>query len=239
MVSCAICDDNKFFTEMAESLIRASFLETYSAVDLITYTNSEEFLRAVRDGKYFDVIFLDIEMPGDNGFEVAKKIKEKTPGCIIVFLTSHVEYAVDGYELEIFRFIPKDNLESRIKRGVEDIVSRLELQNGSSYVIDKNNEFERIRYKDIKYIKKDGKYACIFCTNGREIRVRKNLVDVKKELEDSDFIIIDRGIIVNFIHISKLSENDLCMDDGERMAVSRSNIKELKRRLAIYWGGKL
>ena len=167
MVNCAICDDNKYFAEMAESLIRASFLETYSAVNLITYTNSEEFLRAVRDGKTFDVIFLDIEMPGENGIEVAKKIKEKIPGCIIVFLTSHVEYAVEGYELEVFRFIPKSDIEIKIKRCVEDIISRIELQNDFSYVIEKNNELERIRYKDIKYIKKDGKYACMSCTNGR------------------------------------------------------------------------
>lgn len=121
---------------------------------LSTYTNGKDLFYDIQDGKRFDLLLLDIEMPGLSGMELAKRVHELLPDALMIFVTAHYKYAVDAYELHIFRYIPKNQLKERLPHALKDAVSLLEIQNTDSYIISSQNRLERIPYKEILYIGK-------------------------------------------------------------------------------------
>lgn len=64
----------------------------------------------------FDIYFLDIDMPGISGFDLAEKIHNRYPEALIVFLTTHEELSMEGYQYQAFRFISKLRLDSMLPR---------------------------------------------------------------------------------------------------------------------------
>ena len=113
MIYCAVCDDNRYYLKMIEPLLSDAFSSAGGKASFMMFSEPEALLSCVKEGKVFDVCFLDIEMPTVSGFEVAKLLREQNPACLIVFLTSHVECAIDAYELDVFRFLPKIDVEAR------------------------------------------------------------------------------------------------------------------------------
>ena len=84
-------------------------LRQYGSIgEIAAYTSSDNLLYDItEDSFFFDLILLDIEMPGSTGMETAEKIKPFLPNVKIIFITSHIEYAIDAFELSIFRYVPK------------------------------------------------------------------------------------------------------------------------------------
>ena len=135
-------------------------------------------------------------MPGLSGMELAKRVHELLPDALMIFVTAHYKYAVDAYELHIFRYIPKNQLKERLPHALKDAVSLLEIQNTDSYIISSQNRLERIPYKEILYIGKDGKnalfsYYCIRAAGGDRHRPEQaraqTLAEVFDELHSEEF----------------------------------------------------
>lgn len=113
----------------------------------------------LEDGFYFDLFLLDIEMPGIDGMGLAKSIHDNMPAARIIFITSHLEYAITAYEFSVFRYIPKMVLDEKLPSALEDFYKLYRLERNEFYTIQIKNHVEQIAYKDILYILKDGKYA--------------------------------------------------------------------------------
>ena len=236
MFYCAICDDDAFFLDLINPKIKECFAKHNISCKISVYTSPEYLLRDIKNGMNYDVLFLDIEMPEMSGMVLANKIKSINPYNIIVFLTSHTEYAIDSFELDIFRFIPKIDFEKKIYKCIEDAISKLELQKNMSYTVVKKNIVTKLAYKQIMYIKKDGKYSCIYCTGGIVAKVRKPLKELFGELNQDEFIFVERGYIVNLAQISKIDGLDIYLFEGEKIPASRLLLNKIKEKLALYWG---
>jgi len=239
MLTCAICDDDGIVVETVEAMVTQILRENGCAGTIHTYTDPAMLLSDVLDGLSLDLVILDIEMPGYSGIEVADAIKKRFTDCIVIFLTSHLQYAVESYELQIFRYTPKRELETKLPRYIRDALTLLTLQNGCVYHIIKNESVERLPYRQILYLRKDGKYAVICCVDGREIRVRKPLNEVFAELDGQEFLMIDRGCIVNIALIDRISDREAVCKNGQRLPISRTKYQETKSRIVQYWGVKL
>ena len=186
----------------------------------------------------FDVILLDIEMPGISGMELPQQIKGFLPNVRIIFVTSHTEYAIDAFELSIFRYVPKNNLEAKLPAAVLDAARLIELEAGQEYTIQTASRLEKIPFKDIFYVQRDGKNAMIVSSTGTA-KVRKSLQQVFDELNTPEFIFIDRGCIVNIIHIMKISGGMAVLKNGEQLPISRSHLQEVKQKINEFWGAHI
>ena len=204
--------------------------------EIATYTNSDMLLCDITDDRFFfDLILLDIEMPGSTGMEIAEKVKPFLPQVKIIFITSHIEYAIDAYELSIFRYVPKNDVEKKLPAAVADAVRLIGLEEGKTYIIQTNSRLEKIPYKEIYYIERDGKNAAITAAGGVS-RVRKSLQQVYEELDSEEFIYIDRGCIVNMIHIMQIREGMAVLQNGLSLPVSRAHLQGVKEQINRYWG---
>lgn len=236
MLHIAICDDDKAAVESHKDITENCLKNCGSIGKVEAYTSSDNLLYDITEDRFFfDLILLDIEMPGSTGMEIAEKIKPYLPNVKIIFITSHIEYAIDAFELSIFRYVPKSDMEKRLPAAIQDAIKLIALEDGKTYIIQTNSRLEKIPYRDIYYIERDGKNASIAAAGGIS-KVRKSLQQVYSELGADEFIFIDRGCIANMIQIMQIKDGMAVLKNGETLPISRSHLQEVKEQINHYWG---
>ena len=239
VIKIAICDDEEKAVALHERIVKSCLQSQGIGYEITTYTQSRNLLYDITDdGFFYDLILLDIEMPGISGMEIPQQLKGFLPNVKIIFVTSHTEYAIDAFELSIFRYVPKNNLEVKLAAAVTDAAKLIELEAGQEYTIQTASRMEKIPYKDIFYIQRDGKNSSIVSSAGTS-KVRKSLQQVFDELNTSEFIFIDRGCIVNIIQIMKISDGMVVLKNGEQLPISRSHLQEVKQKINQFWGAHI
>lgn len=239
MLRIAVCDDDKNAVLSHRQIAEACLKQCGSMGEIAVYTDSSNLLYDITEDKFFfDLILLDIEMPKNSGMELAEKIKPYLPNAKIIFITSHIEYAIDAFELAIFRYVPKDDAGGRLPAAVLDAMKLILLEDGKMYTIRTNSRLEKIPYQEIYYIERDGKNAGIHAVNGTS-KVRKSLQQVYEELDAEEFIYIDRGCIVNMIHIMQVKDGMVVLKNGVSLPVSRSHLQTVKEQINTYWGAHI
>lgn len=240
MLQIAVCDDEPLSLKHIESETRRCLEKQHIFPMITTFTNGAQLLYALEDGSFFDLLLLDIEMPEISGMELARQIRQTLPQSLIIFVTAYFKYAVDAYELNIFRYIPKNQLSCRLMHAVTDAAAILETQDTQSYLISNQNRMERIPLKNILYLVREGKNGVFhLCGRQEPIRLRKSLAEIHAGLPADEFIYIDRGCIVNLRHVSSIVHTDCVLTEGSRLPVAQSRLSELKHRLNLFWSSKI
>ncbi len=238
MIKIAICDDDESLVFNNKRIIGEHVKKNKEIVDIEEYSNGEFLLADIQEGEYFDLILLDIEMPHKDGMEIAPQIKKYLPHALIVFVTSHLKYAVDSFALAIFRYVPKQEIQPRLEQALNDAFKYIKLQQNDIYTIRTQNRFEKIFLKDVLYIQKSGKNT-VLVTFNTQTKVRKSLSQVYEEINKKEFIYIDRGCIVNIIHIMQVKNGEVVLKNKETLPISRSHIQSTKELINTFWGNEL
>ena len=238
MIKIAICDDEQSLVSANKRIVDKFIKEKKEMATIEEYGNGEFLLADIQEGAYFDLILLDIEMPYKNGMEIAPQIKQCLPNTLIVFVTSHLKYAIDSFALSIFRYEPKQDLQVRLEQALQDAFNYIKLEQNDVYTIQTQTRLEKILLKNILYIKKSGKNS-VLVTFNNQTKVRKSLSQVFEELNRNEFIYIDRGCIVNIIHIMQVKNGEVVLKNGESLAISRSHVQATKELINAFWGKEL
>lgn len=234
-IYCAVCDDSKQYAVEVKGKLCSIFRKKELFADVSIFHSGQTLLFHILEGKHYDLILLDIEMPGMNGMETAKEINKILPDCTIVFLTSYVKYAIDAFELPVFRYIPKNEIDQRLESTIDAALDILELNSKKFYTIVKHGYATKIYYQNINYVIKDGKYVLFKCRDGTETKDRKALQAVFSELDSKEFIYIDRSCFVNIVNILKVKNKEVLLKDGTVLQVSRSNWQKVITYISEYW----
>ena len=224
----AICDDEK----IQLSITKTSVENAYNSLDLIvdTYPSGIELLNAV-DVVNYDLIILDIEMPGVNGIDTAKRLRKIEDKTAIVFLTSHVEYALEGYEVNALRYLTKPASTEKLS---EIITYLLEQKKKDKRILLRNSEdVEMVCVADIYYMEAQDQMIRVVTDKG-EYRNRYNLGDYETELSAYGFFRIHRGYLINLGHVLKMTGREIIMEDGAALPISRTKEAALKNALLHY-----
>lgn len=227
----AVCDDEKYFREMICDMIN-SF---YSSMDVlcVPYPDGSSLIRAFENGQRFSAVFLDIEMPQPDGMQTAERLRAFSSELPIVFLTSHTELAMDGYEVGAFRFLQKPVNEDKLRQALIDL--RQLCSEKRTVCLKESGEEHFVLPEDIICAEADNNTVC-FVTSERTYRVRMKLTEAIKLLDDAAdcFCRIHRSVIVNLVHIVSRSDKEVKLDNGSALPVSKSFSEELKKRLMQY-----
>lgn len=224
----AICDDQAECRHQAESAIRHCLKGTDLLID--TFKDGMSFLRNSKKSPY-DLVFLDIEMPEMDGITLAKRLRKLNNEVPIIFLTSHIEFALEGYEVNALRYLTKPIDISKLREVLSYALRQMQEQRViwvKSDLCDK-----KILVKDILYMEAQNQNILIF-TATDTYSVRYNLSDYEKELQPDDFFRIHRGYLVSLGHIKSIGQGVVLMDNGTALPVSRTKEKMLKESLKQY-----
>lgn len=190
-----------------------------------------------------DVIFLDIYIGEQNGFDVAKNLREKGYGGLLVFCTVTPDYALAGYKVKAFDYIVKPYSYEAIERVMRDILKVLKKED-QSICIKENRQWYKVPLRDILYVENSANYVRVY-TQSRVYSTRMAFHQMEEMLRPYEcFVQCNRGTVVNLSCIRKMDGQTAVLQckDGTQagcLPVSRKNVKELNRRYMDYIFGKL
>lgn len=225
MVKFAVCDDEQEMADYISDKLREYYPEE---CEIKKYGDGESLLKD-RRREFFDAFFLDIGMPGMNGIELAKKIREDDPYVKIIFVTKMGELAHIGYLYDAFRFVLKSNLEPELCEAAESLKEYFDLFNEYLKFKTPTGEITRA-VKDIKYFEVKG-HAITMVSNEHEDQVCGTMKMYCDRMKNRGFIQIHKSYLVNFRYIYSIEKNDVKLSCGKVLPLSRNRIDEVKNNL--------
>lgn len=165
-------------------------LNTFSYINIIDELTDGRDVVKLLQKDIIDLIFLDIEMESINGFKLAKHIKSIHPNIMIIFLTGHVDFAINGYEYQPVDFLIKPvnliRLEQALSK-VMDLKYRKKEKIDTKIGINIKGGFEIINIDDILYIEKCGRKIFIVMKNGEKFSSSDSLQKLENIFTDYNF----------------------------------------------------
>lgn len=227
----AICDDEEIYRIELKTILDKLLINVDYDID--TFSDGTILYESFA-GQPYDLVFLDIEMPAVDGITLAKNIRSLSETVFIVFLTGHVEYALEGYEVNALRYLTKPVDIEKLR----EVIRYVQEKQGSSRQIIVKEEGEEIVVDigDVIYMEAMNQNVKIVTVKGEHF-IRYNIGDFEEQLKNDGFFRIHRGYLISLSKVKKLAKNDVIMDNGITLPVSRSNLKLLKEALYSYVEG--
>jgi len=230
-----VVDDDMVFSNKIEKTIKYFYEEMNEPVLVSRHSKGSILLDEMSMNKSYDIYFLDVEMPGINGLELAQRIKSVEADADIVFVSAYTKYAVPSYKIRACYYILKEEY----KVEVPVILKRIwqeRLDKAKDYYVIQNTAYgKRMQMDDIMYLMKEKKYVIFCCINGKKYRERGSLGDVYCKLPHDRFVYIDRGYIINLKHVSDWEGDVIRLHNGVELIASRRMCMAFKDALARYW----
>lgn len=227
-----ICDDEIFAIESVKKIVSEYFSERDISAEIVAETDSAKVLD---DKSFFDMAFLDVEMPKHSGLELAKHLLEINSNTIIFIITSHQGYLDSAMDLRVFRFLPKPLDRERIFSGLDSAIrfynenTRVLLTDGSTA--------QHIYMRDILYITIH-KRKTLVITKSEEIISDRSLAQWKEILPDNCFAQPHYSYIVSLQNIDRLEKDNIVLkknnNETVNVKISQRKYKEFKNKFFEY-----
>ena len=238
MIKIALCDDDSPFVSKITGLIQSLLQNSTDSPVITTYINPTALMDAISDGERYDVYILDVEMPEQNGLEVAKHIRQFQPNAALLFLSSHLNYATEGYKVQALRYVSKLDLENALPEALEQALATLEKTDTRSIMVQHYQNYTRILYKDILYVQKMQRSIQIVTDRQGNFKDNRGIKVLFSEINDPRFIFTDRAYFVNLDYVQELDGSWLVLTNEDRVPISRPMMPSVKKAMIALWGGK-
>ena len=216
----AICDDELIQQDLLRTYIEAWAAEKAEKVMINCFQSAEEFLFHWDEDKTYDLLVLDVEMGAMNGMELAKHLRSRNFGIPILFVTGYDKYIAMGYEVSALHYLLKPVRKEKLWEQLTRIqnsrknMEKLWFQTAEGSIL--------VPVEDIWYIEAD-RHNCVLHYADKTQQIKHTLSYVAKLLEHrKELVACHRSFLVNLQHVSMIVKNELVMDNGERLPISRS-----------------
>jgi len=248
-MNCIVVDDERIILDELCTMIRQTEIKVLKA-----FQDPHEAFASI-PSLTPDVAFLDIEMPGLNGIELAKKIAQIDPDIQIVFVTAYEQYALKAFEVSAVHYLLKPITREHIDEAVQRVlrVRRMNEQIGdigkpalvntesgvtSRIVVKDRDDIIIIQISDIIYIRSNGGKTVVATKKG-SYSSRSGLQFWESQLKGMDFIRCHRSFVVNAMYITKMIHilgeyKELTLDYCDvNIPISRQKVGDIKDWLGI------
>ncbi len=219
----ALCDDESFENVNLNNMINDYASRYDYDIRCESFTSGAVLLKS--DRKY-DMYFLDYQMDGMNGLDLAKKLRnEKNDLAAIVFLTSYREIVYDCFDVNTYRFLVKPITEPVLTKVLDDFMKTSILFSRIS--LTKDGMTESINTKEIYYIESFKKECTIHLRN-EEKTYTCRLYEIKDNLHPEFFFQPHRSFVVNMHYVLKDDGKTITMSNGDEIPISKYAAKEYR-----------
>lgn len=236
MIRVAVVEDSLEDADKLLSLINSYGKETGINFETGHYSDASSFLK-VCENKEFNIVFMDIEMPGMDGLSCAAKFRETHPNAPLIFVTNMAQFAIKGYEVNALDFVVKPIEYFSFKVKIEKALKLLKSDASSKMVkVSGKNGAIVIKLSDVVYIESDGHFVVLHTKDG-EHRLHMPVKDAEKEYSPYGFQRVSGSFIANLAFVREIKANEVKVDKYW-LPLSRSKKKEFLDAFAVYVGGR-
>lgn len=187
MLNILICDDEPAVAAGLAQRIRS--LPDYSdhAMRLRCITQPGEML--AEDLSPYDLLFLDIDMGAVNGIDLARRLRQTRPDAVLIFVTNYIEYAPEGYEVNAFRYLSKQELELRLPRYFSDALAVCRARQSTVEILCKGEPLP-LEVRSLIYIESTGHEQCLHLKDARRetLATRMTMTELENLLAPHGFL---------------------------------------------------
>ena len=225
----AICDDEYKIQFLMEDYLEQIFREYDIRKEIEVYSNGEEFCRQFEKNR-FDLVFLDIELPGMNGVQIGRFIREQVRDekVQIAYVSGNT-----GYALELFEFRPINFLVKPVQLGdIRHVVDKyllLEGQDAEVFRYKKGADFFQIPMSDILYFTSRGRKVTIYKNDGED-EFYSTMEQVYSQVKGKRFLFVHKSYIVNAKYIKLLEYERVTLQNKAVIPISQSKRSEIRKQ---------
>ena len=236
MITIAVCDDSEAVVTNLCNMLETYAKEAGQNIKIFKFNSGLNLLEQYT-GNY-DIVFLDIKMPLMNGLETAGNIRKRDRSVNIIFLTSLVHHALDGYKVQALDYIIKPISYKRLKIELDAWINK-QSQDQESFIVIKNDKGNyKVLLKDLAYIETSNRNALVH-TKSENLICYKKLKVLETELNSYGFSRCHSSYILNLAYIESIEKMDAKLITGEVVPISQMKRKDFMQRLARYWGERV
>ena len=238
VINIAICDDEIYVTNKINELITTLCQKHNYIVSIDIFYNVTKLTDFIKQGKHYDIIYLDIQMNGLDGIETAEIIRKYDVSTLIIFITNYDNYAKKAFEVAAFRFIDKPIEKELFEKY---LLSAIEKLNTTTVYFE--YQYNKVCYKlpirEIMYFQSEKRSTFIITKNNVSNVIRKyyeKLSDIEKRLSQNgiSFLYPNQSFLVNPMYVEKFYLDLLILCDGSNISISRRKRNEVKTKYFDY-----
>lgn len=234
-----ICDDSEDnLLELERMLLQYNARVPGLSFEIEKFTDAALLLHKIQSQEPADVYILDIVMSDISGIDLGREIRKKCEKCIIIYITASDRFALDAYDILAIRYLLKPVEEKRFFEAMDYALSHIRNKNEPIFSVKTKNGLEAVPYCEIEYIENSARKLDIHLAGGDRITsiyIRKSFEEeVKELLEAKNFLCVHKSFIVNLDYVRRLCQNNVIMNSGISIPVSRKSTYQVKKNYLLY-----
>lgn len=230
----AICDDETAYGETLMNMIKDYPTDQNWIVEL--YSDGYELL--MQPLCEYQLIFLDIEMPTINGMYLANQIVEINPNILIIYTTNYMAYVTKALRNHAFQFLPKPINKEDLFLELDRVQAEITKRQCKYNIFWKGKDYF-LTISEILYIESNNKLVCFTMLDGRTYFTNNKLHEAAAELAKYNFSQPHKSFIVNLAHVVGVSGDEINIDNGLVIPISRSCRDEFRTAINFFNNGIL
>lgn len=232
MFRIAICDDSKYdLKELSTALesLKAEGIE----YELKCYSNGPELIRDFEAGKRYHLLILDMVMEPVNGIDTAKEIRKNDVSMPILIVTSTMEFALEGYQINAWRYLTKPINQEHFLKVVHEILVAVSEKDKSYFLIENDNGITKIKFDDILYFDSN-LHTITVHTIKENYSFRGTIGKIEEAYAEQGFFRIHKSYLVNLMYVQRVSKQTVTLVNGENLDLSKLRAATLHEALLDY-----
>ena len=227
----AVCDDVKMDKEEIAQMTKAICEEEQICQEISCFESAEALLERLEEGSQYDLLLIDVLMPGLDGMELARILRKQEEQVSIVFISCNREMAMQGYEVSAARYLAKPLNQEKLKEAL--LFCYGQYRREQDLLLPINGGTRRVAPKEIYYIEIAGR-KCRIRMEKEEWDVNLSISQMADMLSEYDFIRSHQSFLVNFRHVQSFCTSSLKLTDGRDIPVSKHRVKEVRQAFFDY-----
>lgn len=223
----AICEDERFWREQLETMVKRWAFERKEPLDMSCFPDSESLRFCLEEEKDWDVLLLDIEMGKESGMELAEKVRRENEEVSIIFATGYAQYMGRGYDVGALQYLLKPVEERKLFACLDRVVRQQE-KDGKKLAFETVEQVKiSLAAADIWYLEACG-HNCFLYTKDRCYELKMSITAAERALAgECGFVKCHRSYFLNLRHVREIYREELVLDDGRRVPMSRRAYQEV------------
>lgn len=230
----AICEDESLILRTIRQHIELGLKELSVNANFDSYTSPKKLADIIASGTFYDIFFLDIEMPEIDGIELSKQIRFYLPEALIIFISNKEELVFQTFEVRPFRFIRKNHFQEELPSVLKDIIREKSMEQSPIIsIFEIGGRILSLQVNDIVYIEAMRK-ECLIHRKTDTICCKYKFSDFLELVRPYSFAQTHRSYIVNCRYIFRIDTDKILLDNNESIPLGRTHREDVKKEFINY-----